>query len=322
MPEDTGDLVHIALFYRGDTEYLDTVVPFIRAGLDVGEPVVVAVPTGKLELLREALGDDAPRISLADMAEVGRNPARTFPYLSRVGGPSGRARIVAEPIWPGRSAESYPACVQNEALFNAAFAGKPLITLCPYDAAGLDAGVLADARTTHPTIREGALTVDSDEFSAWEALARYNLPLPVDPTAVTFTVRALDQLTDARTFVARYAESAGLAAKAIGDLQLIATELATNSLQYSDGDCTLALWPSADQLVCQVNDAGRLDDPLAGRRLPGERSVGGRGLFLVNALADLVLTHTSEAGTVIRAYLRLDRVRGVDNGVEHAGGTA
>lgn len=312
MPQDAGVLEHVALFYRSDAEYLDTLVPFIREGLAKGEQVVVAVPTGKLELLREALGDDAARISLADMAEVGRNPARTFPLLSKVdGGRCGRARIVAEPIWPGRSAESYPACVQNEALFNAAFADKPLITLCPYDAAGLDARVLADARTTHPRVRDGAASVDSGEFAAWEALNRYNVPLPVDPSAVTFTLRTLDQLTAARAFVARYAESAGVSGAAIGDLQLIATELATNSLEYTGGDCTLALWRSDGNLVFQANDAGRLDDPLAGRRLPAEHSVGGRGLFLVNALADLVRTHTCETGTAIRTYLSLDRTCGV-----------
>lgn len=308
LVHDGEALVHIAVFYRGDEEYLDALVPFIREGLDRGEPVIVAVPTAKLALLRAALGPDADRASLADMTDVGRNPARTFPVLSRVDDGVARARVVAEPIWPGRPAEAYPACVQNEALFNAAFAERRITTLCPYDALGLSEAVLADARATHPKIWQGETVSDSDGFALWQAVDRYNEPLPADPSAVTSTLRALDDLRAARAFVAQFAQDAGLAADRLGDLQLIVTELATNSLEYTGGACTVALWRNGADLVCQVSDAGRLDDPLAGRRLPATHGTGGRGLFLVNALADLVRTHTCADGTTIRTYLSLDHV--------------
>lgn len=306
MAEDAGGLVHTALFYRGESEYLDAVVPFVRDGVDRGERVFVAVPADKLTLVRGAVGHAAAGIAFTDMAKVGRNPARGFPMMSAVGDQgAGRVRIVAEPVWPGRCAETYPACVQNEALFNTTFASWPLTTLCPYDAAGLDDGVLADARATHPLIQQNSIVSDSGDFASWETLARYNIPLPPDPSAVTFTVRTFEDLSAARAFVARCSASAGLSVEAIADLQLIATELATNSLEYTGGACTLALWQRDGAFVCQADDAGRLDDPLAGRRAPACHTTGGRGLFLVNALADLVRTHTSEAGTAIRAYLSL-----------------
>ncbi len=307
MAGDAYSLIHIALLYRGDREYLDTVVPFIREGLEKGEPVMVAVPTRKLALIRAALGDDAGRVWLADMTEIGRNPARTFPYLSELDDTAGWARFVAEPIWPERAPEAYPACVQNEALFNEAFADRRLMTLCPYDAVGLDEAVLADARATHPKIWQDETVSDSADFAHWDAVRRYNEPLPADPQAVTYTLHSVADLAAARTLAAHVAQSAGLSAGRIGDLQLIVTELATNSLEYTAGDCTLALWQRDASLVCQVSDRGRLDDPLAGRRFPERRTSGGRGLFLVNALADLVRTHTSAEGTTIRVYLALER---------------
>lgn len=307
MAGDANTLLHVALFYRGDGQYLDAVLPFIREGLEKGEAVLVVVPPRKLELIRQALGPDAERVSLSDMAEVGRNPARTFPMLSEADDSAGWARVVAEPVWPDRPAEAYPACVQNEALFNEAFAGRRLVTLCPYDADGLDEGVLADARTTHPKIWQDDKVCDSPNYAHWDALKRYNEPLPADSHALTCTVTSVGDLSAARSLAATIGQSAGLPPERVGDLQVIVTELATNSIEYTAGSCTLALWQRDGTLICQASDGGQLNDPLAGRRFPELHRAGGRGLFLVNALADLVRTHTAADGTTIRAYLSLDR---------------
>ena len=46
------------------------------------------------------------------------------------------------------------------------------------------------------------------------------------------------------------------------------------------------------------------DDPLAGRRPAIPTQLNGRGLLVVNHLADLVRTHTRPGQTTIRAYFR------------------
>ncbi|NEY36638.1 hypothetical protein GTU99_31595, partial [Streptomyces sp. PRKS01-65] len=147
--------VHPALFYRDDEEYLRGTVPFVREGLAAGEPVAVAVPGERLALIREALGDAADGVRMLDMREAGRNPGRIIPGVLRAfadAQPEGRrVRIIGEPIWAGRSDTEYPACVQHEALINAAFQGRTVTILCPYDAHRLDERVLADAHATHPT---------------------------------------------------------------------------------------------------------------------------------------------------------------------------
>jgi hypothetical protein len=63
------------------------------------------------------------------------------------------------------------------------------------------------------------------------------------------------------------------------------------------------VWADERHLVCEISDAGHLSDPLAGRRPAGLSINGGRGLLLVNHIADLVRTHTSPRGTSIRMYL-------------------
>jgi hypothetical protein len=55
-----------------------------------------------------------------------------------------------------------------------------------------------------------------------------------------------------------------------------------------------------------ARDSGRLYDPLVGRLNPGPSGPASRGLFLVNAISDLVRTHSTTSGTTIQAYLRFD----------------
>ena len=119
-------------------------------------------------------------------------------------------------------------------------------------------------------------------------------------------VRKSEDLRPARSFAVDYAGWVGLSQDGIEDLQLVATELATNSLMYSGGACRLAFWRSDEHLVCEARDAGRFDDPLVGRLDPGSSGPASRGLYLVNAISDLVRTHTTAAGTTIQAYLRFE----------------
>ncbi|HET9875501.1 MAG TPA: sensor histidine kinase [Mycobacterium sp.] len=311
---EPSNFVHTALFYRSEQQYLDKVVPFITDGLAMGQPVLVAVPADKLALLNDALGDTAAEVTMADARKVARNPTGIL------GGPEGAfaakhadrpVRMVGEIVWPERTADEYPACVQHEALVNTALSSCVGMGLCPYDAGELDAGVLADARATHPLVwQAGSSAHRSAEYAPDDAWARYNQPLSGNPMAVTYIVKVPEDLGAARAFVTRYARWLRLSPNCIADLQLIATELATNSLQHTGGGCRLAFWQQDGQVVCEASDSGRLDDPLAGRRVAAADAASGRGLLVVNALADLVRVHAAPSGTTIHAYLRLEQASG------------
>ncbi|KFG72013.1 anti-sigma factor RsbA family regulatory protein [Streptomyces mutabilis] len=297
---------HPALFYGSEDEYADRTVTFVREGLAAGEPVAVAVPGRNLELIRTGLGADARDISFLDMTEAGRNPGRIIPGVLRAFAdrhPRGRVRIIGEPVWAGRSAAEYPACAQHEALINEAFAGRAATILCPYDATRLDADVLADALVTHPTVIDRGRERASGSYDWRAVVARYNEPLGPAPGAAVLGF-GTGELPEARRFAVDRARSLGLSER-LQDVELAVAELTTNSVVHGGGQGTLAVWAEAGQVVCEVRDAGRLTDPLAGRRPPQPGQIGGRGLLLVHHVADLVRTHTAEEGTTVRFYVRL-----------------
>jgi hypothetical protein len=131
-----GGLVHEALFYRHADEYVARIQGFVHEGLELAEPVQVAVPGSHLEMVRSALGCDAQRIRFVDMGTVGRNPGRIIPtmlYGFAREHATGRVRIVTEPLWPGRTSAEYRAALQHEALINIAMSDQEATILCPYD---------------------------------------------------------------------------------------------------------------------------------------------------------------------------------------------
>ncbi|MFD3622919.1 anti-sigma factor RsbA family regulatory protein, partial [Streptomyces sp. NPDC058676] len=254
------------------------------------------------------LGGDADGILFLDMTEAGRNPGRIIPKVLRGfadAHPKGRVRIIGEPIWAGRSAVEYPACAQHEALINAAFEGRAVTILCPYDEVRLDPQVIADARVTHPTVISGEGRESVSDVYDWQAVVdRYNQELPTVPDAAAFSYGGED-LPAVRQFALAQAMRLGLAGERLMDVELAVAELTTNSLVHGGGRGTLAIWAEQGQLVCEVRDAGRLIDPLAGRRPPERGQLGGRGLMLVHYVADLVRVHTGADGTTVRFYLGL-----------------
>jgi anti-sigma regulatory factor (Ser/Thr protein kinase) len=299
---------HSALLYHSEREYVDSVIHFITEGLERQQPVLVVVPGDRLVSLLGALGDDADDVTLADMTDFGRNPGRIlagqYSFVERH--PNQHVRIVAEPAWVGRTESEYLACLQHEALANIAFAGSNITGLCPYDASRLDEAVLAHVRLTHPEIWLGGSRRHCPEFAVDRALDHCNQPLQTSPAAVTYTVEHAMDLAGARRCAERYGRLLGLAADRVADLLLVTTELATNTLDHADGPCQLAFWYDSGYVVCEARDAGQWADPLAGRRPPGAGGMGPYGLFVVNAIADLMRTHTTPDGTTIHAYLRRD----------------
>jgi anti-sigma regulatory factor (Ser/Thr protein kinase) len=309
---DHSGFVHSALLYRSQPECLDLVARFVLDGLVWDDAVLVAVPGDKLDLLRDGLTDRGggfpAELRVVDIADAGRNPSR---FMAMQGSfidehHGRRVRIVSELAWPGRTEEEIVACAEHEALVNAALDGYPVTGLCLYDASVLGDDVLADARATHPLLWSRGAQYRSHEYAPDDVLDRCNRPLAPKPGAVTYMVRKSADLRFARSFAVDYGGWVGMSQDGIEDLQLIATELASNSLMYTDGACRLAFWRENEHLVCEARDTGRLGDPMVGRLDPGPSGPASRGLYLVNAVSDLVRTHTTPAGTTIHAYLRVD----------------
>jgi anti-sigma regulatory factor (Ser/Thr protein kinase) len=306
-PTASHPFAHPALFYADAREYLEGTLPFVRGALAAGEPVAVAVPGENLALIRDALGADAAAVRLLDMREAGRNPGRIIPGVLRAFAdahpPGTRVRIVGEPVWAGRTADEYPACVQHEALINAAFRGRDVAILCPYDTRRLDARAIADAYATHPTVvRAGTGREEhSGAYDPAGVVARYNRPLPPPPDVPGLRFDQ-DTLSRARHHAVDEAGRLGLGEARCEDVALVVAELTTNSVVHGGGTGTLAVWGEDGYVVCEVRDAGHLTDPLAGRRPVPREQRGGRWLLMVNLVADLVRMHTAPEGTAVRCW--------------------
>jgi anti-sigma regulatory factor (Ser/Thr protein kinase) len=311
-PPQHPDFCHAALFYAGDDGYVDGLVPFIRGGLEAGEPVLVMVPGAKFDLLRETLGADAGDVQFADMTEVGANPARIIPawseFVSRRSEPGNRLRGIGEPIWAGRTSEELVECQHHEALLNLAFgAGAPMDLVCPYDERALDRAVVEDALHSHPVVLAGGSFRESSAYEGVEEAAhplRKPLP-PAPPSAASLRFDAAT-LQGARDWVAMRGADAGLGAKRCEELVLAVSELASNSVRHGGGSGILRIWLEDDTLVAEVSDGGQIDSALAGREPPAPGQVGGHGLWVVNQLADLMQMRIFAGGSVVRVHLHRD----------------
>jgi len=270
----------------------------------------VVIDAAKIDLLRAELGRDADgdTVLFDDMAEVGRNPARIIPawreFVSRRAGEGGAVRGIGEPIWAGRTAAEQVECQRHEALLNLAFSGAPgWWLLCPYDVDALSPEVIDEAHRTHPYILQGGQHRDSRVYLDVSPSPPFDAPLPepdVSPDELAFVAGSLPAV---RSFVAQRAANAGLRDQRTDDLVLAVNELATNSLRYGGAHGTLRVWQTDDDLVCEVRDGGRIDEPLVGREWPPTDRDGGRGLWLVNHLCDLVQIRSFPTGAVVRLVM-------------------
>jgi anti-sigma regulatory factor (Ser/Thr protein kinase) len=300
---------HEAVFYASDEEYLAGLLPDLHAAIDAGGAILVAVGKDKVELLRGALGADADRVRFADMERLGRNPACIIPAWREFmdTADSGPRLGIGEPAWPGRSDAELIECRRHESLLNLAFdGGGPWRLLCPYDVRGLPADVLADARHNHPHVSRGGVSepcadyVEPPTVLSWDG----TLPAPAaEPAEMMFT---RDDLALVRRFVSERAARAGFDHDRTSDLVLAVNELATNSMRHGGGRGVLSVWQENGTLLCEVTDRGHIADPLAGRERAPDLRGGGRGLWLVNHLCDLVQVRSSQAGNVIRLHMSVD----------------
>ena len=300
-------LRHTALFYTDSAEYLSALSDFVLAGTAAGQQVLVAISQSGAAQLRQLLPEPNSRLAFADMAELGRNPARIMPAIEGFLADLAvrPARYVGEPIWPGRTAAEVAEATLHEALINSALSGSDVTVLCPYDVTGLPDQVVADARRTHPVLIEGGRQLPSASYAGAGNLPA-GCPRPLRPApagAVTMPYRA--DLRAVRDLVSLHATEAGLKADRVADIVLAVNEVAANTLQHTGGPGTVSVWLTDDEFICEIRDAGQITDPLAGRRLPAHDSPGGKGLWMVNQVCDLVELRSDSAGTVIRLHMRV-----------------
>ena len=308
---------HEALFYRGQQGFLDAVVPFIRDGIERGQPVLVAVIAPRIAALRAALGSGADEVHFIDMAELGRNPARIIPaWREFIEGhsvtdpldPERRVvhpiRGVGEPVWLGRRHSEIEECQFHEALLNLAISpDTPLWLVCPYDAEALGADLIDEAHRSHPAIIESDSYRGSTTYGgAYHVGSLFGLDLrpPAGPVR-NLVVNGNDghQVAD---WVRRWAEASGLSGQRAGRLATALRTITQASVTGPGQSEVLQLWQDGSALICQIHDPGHVQDPMIGRHSDGQDTPRGRALHIANDLCDLVQVRSGPGGTTVRVH--------------------
>jgi anti-sigma regulatory factor (Ser/Thr protein kinase) len=299
---------HEALLYDGPDELVSWTAGFVREALEADEPVLVALPRPRLAPLRFELGADAAEAKLVDLDGVGRNPARIIAvwrdFVDRH--PGRRTRGVGEPAWAGRSEAELVECDHHEALLNVAIAPiTPLWLVCPYDVGALDGATVAGARRNHPVVCQHGHRAASDAYAVPGPESVLGRALPQPPAEATVLEFGPRGVASARALARARALAEGLPPGSAGALELAVHEVAANTVRHGGGHGTLGVWRAGDELVCEIRDGGTLADPLLGRRQPELGATGGRGLWMVNQLCDLVQLRSADGVTVVRMHMSL-----------------
>lgn len=313
---------HEALLYRGHQGFLDAVVPFILEGIELGQPVMVAVIGPRVQALRESLGSAADAVFFVDMAELGRNPARIIPawrsfvelHNHPVEGPDSEGpdaehplvpiRGVGEPIWAGRRRAEIVECQFHEALLNLAVTpDTPLWLLCPYDVDALDPDVIEEAQRSHPALVDGENYRGSTSYGgAYHVAAMFGRELPGPVGPVRNLVVTGNNGPEIAGWTRRWAEGSGLSSERAGRLASAMRSISLACANRPGRSEILRMWQDGPALICQIHDIGHVQDPMIGRRADDGASERATAIRLANQLCDLVQVRSGAAGTTIRVH--------------------
>jgi anti-sigma regulatory factor (Ser/Thr protein kinase) len=299
---------HDLLVQDSPEELAALAAPFLRAGLDAGDAVVVVTGKRCSDALRDALDDDDQVLVMnpADVYQL-RTPAAitALRQLAEQRAPEGRRlRIVGE-IDSGPTPRSWLEWERYEAVLNEALRAHSVWALCAYDTSRVPGDVIGSVLRTHPhllTTRGRRVNPDYEEPADFLR----SLPVPVEPLEKTEPLLHVDDVSDLialRHAVAEQLAGLGGPPDLVEDLHLAVDEMCSNAVRHGAPPVQLRLWASSDRVVCTISDRGPgMDAPFAGYGPAHgtDLSRGGMGLWLARQLVDHVDVIDEGAGLTVR----------------------
>jgi transcriptional regulator with XRE-family HTH domain len=155
-------LKHQILEYESDDEYLSTAIPFLTEGIARSDCVLMVTAKRHMTLARDTLGENERHVEFRDAAEWYsslREAASGYRTFVRERYESGApwVRILAEPVWTGRSETQLAEWFRYESVVNLSFTSSPATFVCSYDTRAVSGSVLANARRSHPQVAGAGL---------------------------------------------------------------------------------------------------------------------------------------------------------------------
>lgn len=309
-PHDHVGTYHQAGFYESDEEFLNLLLPFVREGVAVGEPVITGYDERKTSLLREALGGDMAGVTAISDAALYASPARCITAYQKlfdhhVTQGAHQIRVGGDVPHPGNGG-SFDGWDRYESAVNTVWGELPVWGFCLYDRRMSPAYVVDAVERTHPEL--------VDPYAGAATNPRYDGPwafrlntLKPDPLEASEPQIVLVDPAprDVRLAIADLGAPDG--DDAFHGLMLGASEAVANALAYGRAPVTVRVWRARDRLLVTVHDTGDgPSDPLVGLKTRAPHAAGaGLGLWLTHQMCDDVTLHRDEAGFTVR--LRTDR---------------
>lgn len=300
-------LVHQALLYDSAQQFLATALPFIQDGLHHGHPVLAVTTDANSALLQDQLGAAADRVEFVNPTAWYDAPGRTLAachrYLHERLNGHACVRVLGEPVWTGRDELETLEWKRFEAIVNVAFARSPAWMICTYDSRVLPAGLVADARRTHPELA-GMTEANTSYLDPTRFSAEYDRELPPPPEKHEALMFDADP-APVRQFLATRAAMLGLPSERVDDLVLAANEVVTNAIRHGAGYGSARIWRNGSRVLCDVSDPGYAPDDLFGVVPPDPSADHGHGLWIARQLCDLIEIRSRQPGTTVRMHMRL-----------------
>ena len=297
---------HEAVCYASDDELVAVVVPFLRGGVEAGEPTVVALGEEHADLVRRALPEPSAVTFLSGGPMYERPAAAIRSYremlAAYVSAGAHQIRIIGElPLVA--LGNTWGAWARYESAINHAYDDFPLWSMCAYDTRRTPRAVLDEVARTHPRhALPGDRHVDSDRYEEPAVFLReVRVPVP-DPLQ---SGPPVVELADPSPVAARRAllavDPGVLTPGELSDLILAVSEVVTNAVRHGVAPARLRLWIGADRVVVEINDGGLgPDNPYVGLLPAGDGLTGGLGLWLAHQLCDHVTLTRGEDGFSVR----------------------
>lgn len=297
---------HDLLVYDSDEQYMEQMVPFFEAGLERGNALVAVPARATAPLLREALGPASEQVRFHICEDWYTRPeAALASYDAAVraclrDGATGVCVVAEVPFCS--SQYGWDSWIRYEAIFNAAFAGRPVTVMCTYDSRVVPKRVLDAVRRSHPYVvsdgrhenpvyQEPAELLRSFEPAPEPLPELHDLPVDVDPRALRGALSG--ELADA-----------GVAPSQAEGMILAASEAVVNATRHGDGVRRIRVGGRHGTFACEVTDrGGRLKDPLAGYVPPATPIASGAGLWAARQLTRrLDIAPSPEGGLTVTLW--------------------
>jgi len=301
-------LEHRALFYEGTDEFMAAAFPFVREGIDAGDPIIAVVNTQNMEALREALGADAAAVDLHDSDDWYVSPGKAYSgYIGYLVEHSDAScvRLVGEPIWPVDWNLAVAEWAHYETVFNVVAKDAPLRAMCPYRIDALPDVILEHARATHPEVHTRNGVQPSGAYVDPHAFCSHLAAQEVLPVARARSFPITNELGALRALVQAEAVEAGVPRGRLPEFLIAVHEVAMNAVTHGGGNAVARTWADERSFVCEVRDYGPgLSETLAGYLPPERGKERGRGLWLARQICDYVQVLSRDGETQVRLHVK------------------